>query len=400
MRGAFRHFRRPALAWAVTFTAFVFGLALWSIVELTPSRTATLEPPAESQYQAPQAPASEVVRVQEVLALPSPTPLSGPGLVTVTRADTFSWPASGSISSYFGAGHPTGIDIALDVGTNSPISAAAAGSVVFAGGDICCEYGLYVVLEHANRMSTLYGHLARLDVTVGDAVRKGQSLGLGGATGIADGKHLHFEILENSRRVDPLRYLPTSMSPSFSGAIIDCTSSVIPLAPDSRMDLVFKSDSLPGDALKSVSMKSASGQSQQVEVLDERPLGDLRIGYVTQPLRSATGETLTHELQLTFERNDDKPSIVCKLQMGTNRTIPNVISSRTPAAPRPTSAPPTFTPSPTATPTPKTLYQVLTPQSSPVKNADKTPTSVANKHPSTPPKPTMTPTPKPKPVHF
>jgi murein DD-endopeptidase MepM/ murein hydrolase activator NlpD len=120
----------------------------------------------------------------------------------------FVWPVWGSISSYMGPGHPLGIDIDLYQDPNSPIGAAKAGIVTFAGGNLCCSYGLYVIVEHGDGTSTLYGHLSQIAVSQGQVVSTGQLLGFGGATGYATGNHLHFEVRIGDNVVDPLIFLP------------------------------------------------------------------------------------------------------------------------------------------------------------------------------------------------
>lgn len=120
----------------------------------------------------------------------------------------FIWPASGPISSYFTAAHPLGIDIDFHGNPNQPVGAAASGTVVFAGGNPCCSYGLYVVIDHGNGFQTLYAHLSSIVVSVGQRVAQGQILGYGGRTGYATGNHLHFEVHLNGAIVNPLIYLP------------------------------------------------------------------------------------------------------------------------------------------------------------------------------------------------
>jgi len=129
---------------------------------------------------------------------------NGPG-----GASGLSWPTSvRTISSYFSAGHPLGIDIDLYSTPNGPIAAAMAGTVTFAGGNTCCSYGLYVTIDHGNGLSTLYAHMSKLNVTTGQKVTKGQVLGAGGRTGYATGNHLHFEVRKDGKVVNPLSYLP------------------------------------------------------------------------------------------------------------------------------------------------------------------------------------------------
>jgi len=83
-----------------------------------------------------------------------------------------------------------------------------AGVVTFAGGNACCSYGLYVVIEHGNGYQTLYAHLSKVSVSVGERVSQGELIGYGGRTGYATGPHLHFEVYVNGAVVDPLAYLP------------------------------------------------------------------------------------------------------------------------------------------------------------------------------------------------
>lgn len=84
------------------------------------------------------------------------------------------------------------------------VTAAAAGRVVFAE-----ELGIYgncVLVDHGLGVASLYGHLSRLDVEPGEAVGRGDTLGLSGATGLAGGDHLHFAILVGGVYVDPLEW--------------------------------------------------------------------------------------------------------------------------------------------------------------------------------------------------
>ena len=148
---------------------------------------------------------------------PLSTPSSGTGSSIEGNRDRttsqrqvagFIWPTSGPISSYFGPSHPLGIDIDLYSNPRSAIIAAAGGKVTFAGGNPCCSYGYYVVVDHGNGMSTLYAHLSKISVAAGDQVSAGEILGNGGSTGYSTGDHLHFEIHRNGSVLNPLEYLP------------------------------------------------------------------------------------------------------------------------------------------------------------------------------------------------
>jgi murein DD-endopeptidase MepM/ murein hydrolase activator NlpD len=148
---------------------------------------------------------------------PPRTPRGGTATATPTQRPNrpsgqsqygFIWPVWGPISSYFGPSHPLGIDIDLFEDPNAPIAAAKKGIVTFAGGNSCCSYGLYVVVDHGDGTQTLYAHLSQISVVQGQQVAQGQLLGYGGRTGYATGNHLHFEIHVGDNVVDPLIFLP------------------------------------------------------------------------------------------------------------------------------------------------------------------------------------------------
>lgn len=96
----------------------------------------------------------------------------------------------------------TGVDWASSPGT--PILAAGTGVIEEAGRK--GQYGNYVRIRHPNGYKTAYGHMLRVKkgIVRGVKVRQGQIVGYVGATGLASGPHLHYEVLINNRRVDPL----------------------------------------------------------------------------------------------------------------------------------------------------------------------------------------------------
>jgi murein DD-endopeptidase MepM/ murein hydrolase activator NlpD len=130
---------------------------------------------------------------------PPPTPVPG-----------FIWPVDTNIriTNDFDASHPLGIDIGLRFDPTAPILAVQSGTVTFVGGDPCCSYGLYVIVDHGDGLKTLYAHLSRIDVAVGQTVGQGEQLGVAGSTGYSTGPHLHFEVHLNGKRIDPLSRLP------------------------------------------------------------------------------------------------------------------------------------------------------------------------------------------------
>lgn len=128
--------------------------------------------------------------------------------VIPSRGDgSFEWPAEGGyISSTMGyrwGKFHKGIDIARPYGYT--IRAADNGTVVFAGWD--GSYGNKIEIDHHNGFHTVYGHLSSINVSVGQTVAKGSSIGIMGATGDATGVHLHFEVYKNGDLQNPLNYL-------------------------------------------------------------------------------------------------------------------------------------------------------------------------------------------------
>ncbi len=118
------------------------------------------------------------------------------------------WPVVGPISSCYCPWHPLGIDIDGYNLPGAPIVAATSGTVIFAGGNACCSYGLHVIVMSPGGIETLYGHLSSIAVTQGQHVAQGQTLGIIGSTGYSTGRHLHFEVIDNGVRENPLYYLP------------------------------------------------------------------------------------------------------------------------------------------------------------------------------------------------
>lgn len=118
----------------------------------------------------------------------------------------FDWPVRGRISSNFGmrwGRMHNGMDIAVVTGT--PVKAAADGRVTFSGSN--GGYGIMVIIDHGNGVETRYAHNSRNVVSVGQQVRRGDTIAYSGNTGNSTGPHLHFEIRYRSTPVDPRKYL-------------------------------------------------------------------------------------------------------------------------------------------------------------------------------------------------
>lgn len=107
------------------------------------------------------------------------------------------------LSQDFHALHP-GIDIRAKLG--SPIKAAMAGTVVYTGYDPF-GYGNHIIVDHGSGVQTLYAHMSKILVQVGDMVTNENTLGYVGLTGHTTGPHLHFEVRVNNVKVDPIPFL-------------------------------------------------------------------------------------------------------------------------------------------------------------------------------------------------
>ena len=122
------------------------------------------------------------------------------------------WPTHGWLSSSMGNRadpftgekdfHP-GLDISADKG--APVYATADGTVVNASA--AGNYGNLVILDHGYGLETRYGHLSAFKVKMGQPVKRGDLLGLVGATGRATSSHLHYEVRANGRILNPLQLL-------------------------------------------------------------------------------------------------------------------------------------------------------------------------------------------------
>jgi len=128
------------------------------------------------------------------------------------------WPIDGQLSSPFGGRTDplmggggemhTGVDISANMGTL--VHAAADGIVSEA--DWSAGYGKLVVVDHGNGMQTYYAHLSQWTVVPGQEIRRGEIVGLSGATGRVTAPHLHYEVRIGGTPVNPYPYLATSVS--------------------------------------------------------------------------------------------------------------------------------------------------------------------------------------------
>jgi len=125
-----------------------------------------------------------------------------------------SWPLEAGVSYYVSSEYGwrtiygvedfhLAIDLACDNGTT--VMAAAGGTVLRS--EYHASYGNYVLIDHGNGLSTLYAHMSSNNVSAGESVYEGQTIGWVGLTGNTFGYHLHFETRENGSTVNPRNYI-------------------------------------------------------------------------------------------------------------------------------------------------------------------------------------------------
>ena len=110
---------------------------------------------------------------------------------------------------YRSGGYHGGLDFPAATGT--PIRAMWPGAVVKAL-RLNRSYGHHAILDHGGGLQTLYAHMSRLGVSVGQKVGQGDIIGLVGSTGNSSGPHLHLEVRSGGRRVNPEPYLSGAVS--------------------------------------------------------------------------------------------------------------------------------------------------------------------------------------------
>ena len=138
---------------------------------------------------------------------PGPAPAGTPDPAARGAKARLAWPLQGVLYGRYGVRsgrRHDGIDLSAPEG--SSIAAAAAGKVIYAGGQT--GYGLIVILRHEGGLVTLYAHCSKLLVDDGDTVKAGQPIARVGQTGRSSGPHLHFEVRDGTRPRNPLLFLP------------------------------------------------------------------------------------------------------------------------------------------------------------------------------------------------
>ena len=154
------------------------------------------------------------LRPGKMLFLPGVRPQAALDRLAKVREEEnrYLWPVQGRITSYFGrrnlgmgtASFHSAIDVAAPTGT--AITAARSGTIIYAAWSNR-GYGNLVKIQHSGGDETWYAHQSEILVSVGQYVKQSEVIGLVGSTGLSTGPHLHFELHEGGKAIDPLAYL-------------------------------------------------------------------------------------------------------------------------------------------------------------------------------------------------
>lgn len=117
----------------------------------------------------------------------------------------------------------TGIDIASSRGT--PIYASGDGVVVSPPGR-GRGYGIRVIIDHGYGYKSMYAHLSKKAVKYGEKVKRGQIIGYVGSTGLSVAPHLHYEVIKNNKKVNPVNYFYNDLTPEEYEKVLEISSRV------------------------------------------------------------------------------------------------------------------------------------------------------------------------------
>ena len=322
----------------------------------------------------------------DAVTAPAPGQEAASVSVEVTRRVQYAWPALGAIASYFGLYSPNGIEIALDPAADAAVRSSAGGQVTFAGGDPCCDNGLYVVVDHGDNSSTLYGHLAQISVSHGDRVDQGDVLGMGGSTGFSAGKRLHFELRQADKPVDPLRFLGAERSPYATDvASASCRAPATAIEPASTVSLKFVSADLSGFQVTRVSAGTTGSAYFPTIKADKTDALEVTLGVPAAP--AATGAPIDFAIRVGLSKDGNEKTVSCPLVLTTIATLPNPEPAPPAAPPSPPfvspPAPPDVT-APAPAPPPPTATRTSTPKPTPTAVERTKPTQTATPKAATP----------------
>lgn len=174
------------------------------------SDTSNSDPKKLAQTKTPLKAQQVVPAQQAALEAPaSSTPSDPANASDATKVSTvgFRWPAKGRIIQAFGdkgGVKSTGINISVPEGT--PIKAAEAGTVAYAGSEVK-GFGNLVMVRHSDGWVSVYANASEIKVKRGDVIKRGQVIALSGQSGDVSAPQLHFELRKGSVPVDPVDHL-------------------------------------------------------------------------------------------------------------------------------------------------------------------------------------------------
>lgn len=116
--------------------------------------------------------------------------------------------------------HP-GMDFTAEQGT--PIYATGDGTVERADAN-AQGYGNHVVINHGYGYQTLYGHMSRMAVKPGQKIKRGDLIGYVGSTGMSTGPHVHYEVIKNGEKVNPINFYYNDLSPEQYQILVELAS--------------------------------------------------------------------------------------------------------------------------------------------------------------------------------
>ena len=169
----------------------------------------------KAEKEAADAITAEIKRQEEIARQQQQQESSGSYSSREAYLKSFIWPTTVTkllTSGYGGRDAPcpgaSSNHLGVDIGAprNTDILAAQSGTVTFAGWN--GGYGNCVMIQHEWGVKTVYGHMNKISVSVGQTVKKGEVIGLVGSTGVSTGPHIHYEIRINNTAISPLPYLP------------------------------------------------------------------------------------------------------------------------------------------------------------------------------------------------
>jgi murein DD-endopeptidase MepM/ murein hydrolase activator NlpD len=120
--------------------------------------------------------------------------------------------------------HP-GQDFAAPIGTE--VYATADGIIENAESSAShLGYGNCIIIDHGFGYKTLYGHLSRFNIKRGQKVKRGNLIGFVGSTGKSTGPHLHYEVIKNNEKVNPINYFVNDLTPDQFDEFIRISNNV------------------------------------------------------------------------------------------------------------------------------------------------------------------------------